>query len=244
MSIFIYEDHIIQAQQIRAMIEDICAKENIQYDFIKVTSRCEDIVQKIHEATFIPIYFLDIEINAEQHKGFELAKRIRQYDEEGIIVFVTTHTEFAPISYEYMVSALTFIDKALPYEKRYALFRESLLHYKKRNEDHVPVDDFLIENNQATVRVPFATVQYIKTSAPHRLVLVTTSRRINFYGTLKEVLTLDDRLIRTHQSFIVNKDAIVAYDARKRILTLKNKEQVPVSRRLHRGVKKMIRREG
>lgn len=242
MSIFIFEDDIIQAHHVKSLVEEICEKHDIRYDFIEVTSRAENMIEQIPKATYIPIYFLDIEIKSEERKGLEVAQKIRQYDPDGIIVFVTTHSEFAPISYEYMVSAFTFIDKALPYDERYKLFEQCLLHYEERNNNELSTDDLVIKNNNTMIRVPFSTVQYIKTDAPHRLALVTTNRHINFYGTLKEMLTIDNRLFRCHQSFVVNADAIAAYDATNRLITLKNGEPIPVSRRLSRAVRQKVRK--
>lgn len=242
MSIFIYEDDLIQAQQMKSLIEELCAKHHIAYDFIEVTSRAENIIEKIPHTTYVPLYFLDIEIKSEERKGLEVAQMIRQYDQEGIIVFVTTHAEFAPLSYEYMVSAFTFIDKALPYEARYNLFEQCLNHYEERNRNKNPVDDFVIQNEHTTIRVAFSRVHYIKTDGPHRLALVTDNRYINFYGSLKEVLTLDHRLLRCHQSYVVNLSAIKKYDAANRLLTLKSGAVIPVSRRLSRSVQHALRR--
>lgn len=233
---------MIQAKYLKSMIEEICKKHHISYDFIKVTSRARDLIEKIHKTMYTPIYFLDIEIKSEEQKGFEVARQIREYDSEGIIVFITTHAEFAPISYEYMVSALTFIDKALPYEDRYNLIEQCLKHYENRNSTPFKSDDFLVQNDQATIKVPFSTVQYIMTSAPHRLTLVTMDRHINFYGSLKGIGQTDERLLRCHQSYVVNLDAITRYDAADRLLTLKNEEQIPVSRRLSRTVKNQLRK--
>lgn len=242
MSIFIYEDDIIQAQHVKKLVEEICVKQEIDYDFIEVTSRVENIIEKIHHTKRLPIYFLDIEIKSEERKGLEVAQLIREHDQNGIIVFVTTHSEFAPISYEYMVSAYTFIDKGLPYKARFKLFEQCLLHYKERNNANVATDDLTIENKHTTIRVPFATVQYVKTDRPHRLTLVTTERHINFYGAIKNVVDLDKRLLRCHQSYVVNTEAIDYYDASSRRIMLKNNEEIPVSRRLSRTVRQAIGR--
>lgn len=241
MSIFIYEDDMIQAQQVRSLIEELCAKHDIAYDFIEVTSRAENIIEKIPHTKYVPLYFLDIEIRSEERKGLELAQMIRQEDQEGIIVFVTTHSEFAPLSYEYMVSALTFIDKALPYEERYKMFEQCLNYYDERNRSKRPVDDLVIQNEHTTIRVAFSRVHYIKTDGPHRLALVTDNRYINFYGSLKQILTLDNRLLRCHQSYVVNLSAIKKYDAANRLITLKNGAEIPVSRRLSRSVQHALR---
>src|SRR5699024_5766395 len=116
-----------------------------------------------------------------------------------------------------MVSALTFIDKALAFERRYELIKQCLLHYETRYKSLIPTDDFIVQNEHTTVRVPFVTVQYITTAGAHRLSLVTSDRRINFYGSLKDIVEVDERLIRCHQSYVVNREAISLYDAKNRL---------------------------
>ncbi|MFD2131196.1 LytR/AlgR family response regulator transcription factor [Pseudogracilibacillus auburnensis] len=243
MSIFILEDNMMQAQNLKQMMEEICASNQIAYDFIEATSKSERIIEQIPFTTRIPIYFLDIEIKNEERKGLEVAQQIRKYDNQGIIVFVTTHSEFAPISYQYMVSALTFIDKGLDYETRYQLFKDCLLHYQSQHDEAANSDDFVLENMRATVRVPFNTIDYFMTAEAHRLALITEDRLINFYGTLKEVEALDERLFRCHQSYLVNRDKMVAYEASQRMLVLKSGKRIPVSRRLVRKVKQLLKGE-
>lgn len=243
MSIFILEDDIIQAERFRRVVEELCEKHQLPYSFIEVTSRSSQIIEKIPLTTYIPIYFLDIEIKSEERKGLQVAQEIRKYDSEGIIVFVTTHSEFAPVSYEYMVSALTFIDKNLPYHERYLMFEQCLLQYQLRNKTQIPSDDFIIENTNTTIRVPFSKVEYIQTDEPHRLLLITTDQHIRFYGTLKEIEQIDERLFRCHQSYIVNTSLIRSFDATNRMIVLKSGNHVPVSRRLSRRVRQFIKGE-
>lgn len=243
MSIFILEDDVIQAQQLKRLVEDICQRNQIPYDFIEATSKSSEIMEKIPSTTHTPIYFLDIEIKNEERKGLEVAQMIRKYDSQGIIVFITTHTEFAPISYQYMVSAFTFIDKGLAFSERSKLIEECLLHYQATNMTHLPADDFIIENNQATVRVPFRRLEYIMTDKAHRLVLVTLDSLLHFYGTLKEIEGMDDRLVRCHQSYIVNLDQVASYDAAERLLVLHSGKEIPVSRRLVKRMRHLLRGE-
>lgn len=47
----------------------------------------------------------------------EIAREIRLKDPNAVIVFVSTHSEFMPVTYKYRVSALDFIDKGLPEEE-------------------------------------------------------------------------------------------------------------------------------
>lgn len=236
MSIFILEDDIIQAENLKKVIQEICEKHEIRYDFIFSTSKGERIIERISTTSMNAIYFLDIEINKEAQKGFRVAQNIRELDDRGIIVFITTHSEFAPISYQYMVSALTFIDKGLPYDQRYMSLVKCLLKYQKSNTDFAPVDDFILENNHSTVRVPFSEIEYFMTAESHRLQLITHCRVISFYGKLAEVENKDERLIRCHQSYIVNLEEITEIDTKERLLKLKSGATIPVSRRLVRKV--------
>ena len=241
MSIFILEDDILQAQNMKNLVEEICTQQQIPYDFIETTSRAGQLLQKIPFANRIPIYFLDIEIKNEVQKGLRVAQEIRKMDSQGIIVFVTTHSELAPISYQYMVSALTFIDKGLSFDQRARLIAQCLEHYAEKNRSEAVQDDFVIDNAHAMVRVPFSSVEYIMTDGPHRLLLTTEKQAIHFYGTLKELEAIDDRLLRCHQSYLVNMMQVQKYDSRLKSLLLHSGKTIPVSRRLASKVKSFLK---
>lgn len=65
----------------------------------------------------------------------EIAVEIRNRDPHAVIVFVTTHSEFMPVSFQYQVSALDFIDKELPEElfshriEKASLFKGRIILY-------------------------------------------------------------------------------------------------------------------
>ncbi|GKV67500.1 MULTISPECIES: response regulator transcription factor [Sporosarcina] len=241
MSIFILEDDVHQAQRLKEIVETICGKHHIAYDRLLVTARSEDILGQLHLSARIPIYFLDIELKGEERKGLETAQEIRRLDPDGVLVFVTTHAELAPISYQYMVSALTFIDKGLPVNEQSEIIEKCLLHYAERNESAHETDDFVVDNEQATVRIPFTELEFIMTDGPHRLSVVTANRLVQYYGTLKEAELLDGRLLRCHQSYVVNVECVAMYQTADRMLVMKSGKQVPVSRRLQRKVQQRVK---
>lgn len=244
MSIFILEDNMHQAQRLKDLIIASCEKHHIDYGRLFVTGRSEEILNQLHLAVRIPIYFLDIELKGEERKGLEVAQEIRKHDADGLIVFVTTHAELAPISYQYMVSALTFIDKGWPLEEQAVMVEKCLLRYAEQNMKTHTLDDFIVDNEQATVRIPFAELEFIMTDGPHRLTVVTVNRTIRYYGTLKEAEVLDNRLLRCHQSYVVNTERIASYEAADRVLTMKGGQQVPVSRRMVRKVLQRMKGAG
>lgn len=241
MSIFILEDDVIQAQSMKQTIEQICKQQQIPYDFIEVTSRSEEILMNIPHCTYTPIYFLDIEIKNEERKGLEVAREIRKIDPQGIIVFVTTHSELAPISYQYMVSALTFIEKDLPHANRIELIEQCLQQYVIKNGAVQEEDYFIVENAYTTIKVPFRTVEYVMTDEPHRLQLVTTNQLIQFYGTLKEIEKMDTRFVHCHKSIVVNREKMQQVDSVNQQLLLKSGKEIPISRRLMKKMKLLIK---
>jgi len=241
MSVFIFEDDYFQAQQLRETIEEICFTNHYPFRFVETTSRENELIDKIKESTLIPIYFLDLEIKGEEKKGLEVAREIRKYDSEGIIVFVTTHSELAPISYQYMVSALTFIDKNLPFEEKKKIIETCLEHYAQKNSKSLEEDYFLMETSFTSMKLPFRTIEYIMTEEPHRLQMVTTNQFIQFYGTLKEVEEKDSRLVRCHKSYIVNLMQVEELDYSNQQFILKSGKVVPISRRLMKKMKDLLK---
>ena len=80
------------------------------------------------------------------------------------------------------------------------------------------------------------------TDEPHRLALVTLDRIVYFYGTLKEIEIIDERLFRCHQSYIVNTKQMSSYDAKQND-SFKSGKRIPVSRRLVSKVRNMLKGE-
>lgn len=93
------------------------------------------------------------------------------------------------------------------------------------------------------MRVPFHEVEYVMTDEPHRLALVTLDRIVYFYGALKEIEIIDERLFRCHQSYIVNTKQMSSYDAKQKMIVLKSGKRIPVSRRLVSKVRNMLKGE-
>jgi len=64
---------------------------------------------------------------------------------------------------------------------------------------------------------------------------------VRIYGTLKEIEELDERLLRCHQSFVVNTTQISSFDTAERMIVLNSTDRIPVSRRLSRKVRQLLK---
>ena len=58
------------------------------------------------------IYFLDIELGDDRKKeGIYLGEKIRQYDPDGYIIYITSHSELSMMVLRHKVAATDFIPK-------------------------------------------------------------------------------------------------------------------------------------
>ena len=119
LNIFILEDEFLQQSRIENVIKNVIAKKSLKCKGPEIFGKPSQLLDAITERGSHQLFFLDIEIKGEEKKGLDIAKEIRKKDPNATIVFVTTHSEFMPVTFKYRVAALDFIDKALDDEDFY-----------------------------------------------------------------------------------------------------------------------------
>ena len=153
INIFILEDEILQQSRIDNIIREVIDQKDLKCKTPEIFSSPKQMLDNISEFGSHQLFFLDIEIKGEEQKGLDIAKEIRSRDPNATIVFVTTHTEFMPVTFKYKVAALDFIDKALDEE----LFKErvcSAIEYTIcKVGSNIAQDSFAIETSMARVEV-------------------------------------------------------------------------------------------
>lgn len=241
MNVFILEDDTTQRIRLEKIIKESLEKHSILYQKIFATSRPMHLLNEINSIGSHHIYFLDLEINNHSRKGLEIAQLIRQKDSYGTIVFVTTHSELAPKTFAYKVSALDFIEKDqsdFEFRKR---IEECLMIANQYQKKTVSDDYFIFENKYTKFQIPFSEILYFETSEiPHKINLVTSKKNISFYGKLSEIINSDNRLARCHKSFVVNICNITSIDKKNKIIYFKNNMHCFVSRRLLKEVENKV----
>lgn len=243
MNIFILEDDIFQQQKLERIIVQQATEQQIPYQKIYATARPEHLLQHIDNAVDHQIYFLDLEIKRFERKGFEVAQSIREKDPYGTIVFVTTHSEMAPVTFAYKVSALDFIDKTLPEE----LFQQKVLECLQIAQSHcakpLAQDAFNFENKNTSFQIPFADILYFETSdISHKIRLITKNRMLEFYADLAEIEKIDDRLLRCHRAFVINLANVEAINKVDKTAIFSNGDECLVSRRALKKVTEELTR--
>lgn len=240
MNIFILEDDIMQQQRLERMVRDISESERIVYKHLFVTAKPIILLEKVNLTSQHNLYYLDLEIKGYEKKGLEVAQQIRQKDPYGTIVFITTHSEMAPLTFSYKVSALDFIEKDQEDTVIEQRIKECLQLAETRIETSVSSDAFVFENKYTKFQIPFSEILYFETTgSSHKIRLVTKAKIMEFYAELKEIEAVDERLYRCHRAFVINLANVTYIDKTEKIAVFSNEDHCTISRRL---VKEAIQR--
>ena len=101
MKIFVLEDDLKQQAYMESTIQGILEKNGWECQFLEIYGKPDMLIDAVRERGSHQIFFLDIEIKQETQKGLEVAGKIRKLDPYALIVFVTTHSEFMPLTFRY-----------------------------------------------------------------------------------------------------------------------------------------------
>ena len=122
--------------------------------------------------------FLILDINLDASNGIEIARRIREKDEDVLIMFMTNLAKYATYGYE--VGAIDFVLKPLSYPSlslKLDRVMKSLLGKKH--------DDIVVPTGRGFVRLRIDEILYVEIFG-HDLVFHLLDREEKSYGTLKQ----------------------------------------------------------
>lgn len=143
------------------------------------------------------LIFLDIRV--PDLPGMDVAKRIRQVDQDVMIVFVTNLTQYAIEGYS--VEAFDYILKPI----QYASFSAKLDRALRMLSYREPEISLTFREKEGGKRIPAGTITYVEVCA-HDLLFHTGNGAIKQWGTLSkyEALLKSAHFARCHTSYLVN----------------------------------------
>ena len=208
MKVLILEDVIQHQVRLEKTLDEISKELNIPISY-KTTGKEREFKEYIENDEVNQLYFLDIDIHGIEKKGFEVAQFIRHHNPYAIIVFITSRSEFATLTYKYQVSALDFIDKDINDDLFKKRIKKSILYTKNmllENKDVVDYFDYNYKGND--LKIPYHDILYIETTGvSHKLRIIGKNFAKEFYGTMTDIQEKDkdtQRFYSVHKSFLVN----------------------------------------
>ena len=242
MKIFLLEDELSQQIRVEKHIAEIAKELEIKLEVIS-TGKISEFENYIQHSDIHQLYFLDIHIQDNEYCGLEIAQKIREANPYAIIVFITTKSEFASITYRYKVSALDFIDKTLGEEEFKERISLAIDYTLEQAGTTIAQDAFTFESAMARVQVPFNKILYVETSPTiHKVILHTQEERLEFYASIADIEKADTRLYRCHRSFVVNPQNITKIDKEAKKAFLENGDNCLISRTKYRGLLEALKK--
>lgn len=150
------------------------------------------------------IIYMDIEMKNEN--GVDAARKIRQFDKDVLLIYLTNHESFAKEVFE--VSAYRFITKPVSDEIFNKYFLSAISEVTK-----VP-QFFQFQYNKVHYKLPLDNIIYFQSDK--RITYIYTENKVKkCYEKLNSIeLKLQQNgilFIRTHQSFLVNPSYVEVY---------------------------------
>ena len=173
------------------------------HKFQKYSKELEKIIK---QKEVRKIYILDIEVS--EVNGLEVASRIRKYDSESIIIFVTNYEKYKEDVFYNRLCALDFVFKYPGYEKRLTDTVKYAVKVFGRNKT------FIFTYKHTIYRIPYNQICYIeKEPIIKRCIIHTYNGDYRIMGTLNGLMEkLEGNFFRSHQSCIVNASIIKKVD--------------------------------
>lgn len=230
--IILCEDSPQQLANLKETIKDYMLFHDNQFELAFSSANPHEIQAFIEEHQIQKgIYFLDIDLSSDMN-GIDLAQWIRNYDVGAKIIFVTTHTEMAPMTLKRQVEALGFITKDEYDKMRSEIFQNLELAYQRieqtaLEDENLNVYSFKIGNE--TLNFNEKDIILIESSdKAHRVNLITKDGQYEFFDNIGN-LEKETNLIKVSRSLLINSQNIERIDFKMRIIYFNNEMQRPFS---------------
>ena len=164
------------------------------------------------------IVFLDIQM--EGTDGIETAKRLRQRDEDTILIFITGIREYVFEAFD--VAAFHYLLKPIEVDKFREVFRRAGRELEKRKSKRR--ETVFIKTRNRSFSLEKDSILYIE-SRGKKVEIHTTGETIEAYASMNEMEgQLGGGFFRCHRGYLVNMAYVAEYDSES--ITLNNGEYV------------------
>ena len=219
MHIGICEDNKTQAEFLQELAYEWSQEQKTACE-ISLFKSAESFLFSKEDKRPFDLLLLDIEM--EQMSGIDLAKKLREQNDEVIIIFITAIKDYVFEGYD--VNAMNYLLKPVKKDKLYECLNTAL-HSMGTSKNHIIIND---------TKIPADSIMYAEAQA-HYISIFTHEDEF----TVKKPITaffdeLGQGFIFCHRSYIVNLGAVK--QIKKEEVVLDNGKAIPVSRSKYKEV--------
>lgn len=215
VQVLICDDDLVTLQNLDAEVSAVFQKLGVKakvYPFLSMAELSDQMLSGCDVA------LLDIDYNDQNYNGIDIAKRLRQFRKDAIIIFVTNFIEYAPEGYE--VQAFRYILKRNLSSDLEPYIEQALMHLQSNRETlKIQVNgefiDLLIEDI-----LYMEVMQHTVTVYVQRASMRNGVKSYVVYSTLTDLEeALAERgFLRIHKSYLVNMRHIAKFQSKAALL--------------------------
>ena len=233
----LYEDGKEMRERYKKIILKLIGPNNNNFKIIEIDKYNQEAEKKLSNIVGNKIYLLDVEVPGKS--GLDLARKIRNdRDWDSQIIVITSHEQYSNIGYTSKLLMLDFISKYSNIEKE---LTETL---------GVAVGIFTKQKsitftlNGELYKIPYNQILYIEKSLNNNNCKIVTNDGEYFTRDtiqhLEEILSNDQRFMKTHRSCIVNLSNVSSIDLANNIIFFPNKQIDLIARNKKRELKERL----
>lgn len=228
MEIAVCDDEKIILDICFRQIKDLLAMQdnNCQIDIDCYTSG-EELIGAFAQGKKYDIVILDIKL--QTLNGFEVARIIREYNDDTLLIFITSSKEFVYRSFEYQ--PFWFLIKPISNKRLIYVLTKAIEYLMGSKMKTYPI----YTRDTGVINLEINKILYLE-SYLRKIILYTNTQEFSYYATLKEeeAKLKKHNFIRTHKAFLINMSYIERFN--KTNIMLKNNMLIPVSERRKKEV--------
>lgn len=245
LHVYILEDNKAQREAYQQIIESYLFIEGLDMRVELATADPQLLLNEVAaHPDFRGLFFLDIELKAAKKDGLQVATEIREQLGFAEIVFVTTHSEMAFLTFERKVEPLDFVLKDNGREAVAKNLRDDIGVALRRYQTHLLTSEqhFSYQIGSRIYEIPMTSLLYVATIPGHpgKIEVHHDQGIVEYPGNLNALETKYHNLFRCHKSFLINPARIQNYDVKSRLVTMQDGSRCEVSFRKESRMRKVI----
>lgn len=233
---YLVDDEMNAIENLSGILNKYCPQVIVAGHSTNVSDAVEYLSQNI-----VDVLFLDIRMQDET--GFDLLEQLPGFG--GSIIFVTAHDEYGlkaikfsatdyllkPIDVNELIAALKKVEKrkdAAVTQEQIRMLLESVMNQPRSQQTKIALPDA-----EEIRYITIADIIYCKSSNTYTSFYITGNKKITVSRPISEyeMLLSPYGFVRTHQSYLVNRERIVSYKKEDGgYLIMEGNSSVPVSR--------------
>lgn len=219
-------------------IKEVIAKFSYHIQIKLTTSEAGKVLDLMESSEGSYMVFIGLGLYPPIYNGYDAAKKIREMSKESYMVFIADNADCAYLTIQGLIRPSGFLIKPIKMQEIQLVITDIYRDYLNQSNGSKALS---INIGTDIYYVDYDEILYFE-SMQKKIYVFTANQRISYYDSLTSLESrLDERFIRCHKSYIVNRDKIKSILFSEMRIFMENEAEIGISRTYKNDVKEKIR---